>query len=86
MDFAAKLTLQPAEMRESDVQRLRGLGLSEEQILSAVGVTCLFNFMNRLADGLGVDVPAERQEGMLRWVTGPAWEDEWLWVDKPETV
>ena len=48
-----------------------------------MGVTCLFNFMNRLADGLGVDIPAERQEGMLRWVTGAARDDDWLWVDSP---
>ena len=81
-----KLTLQPASMEESDVQGLRKLGLSDEQILSTVGVTCLFNFMNRLADGLGVDVPADRQEGMRRWVTGPARDDQWLWVANHEKV
>ena len=72
-------------MKESDVQGLRGLGLSDKQILSTVGITCLFNFMNRLADGLGVDIPAERQEVMAGWVTGPAREQEWLWVkNNPE--
>ena len=30
--------------------------------------------LNRLADGLGVDIPAERQEAMSGWVTGPARE------------
>ena len=69
-------------MKESDVQGLRNLGLSDEQILSTVGITCLFNFMNRLADGLGVDIPAERQEAMSRWVTGPAREQAWLWGEK----
>ncbi len=48
---------------------LRDLGLSDGQILSVVGITCRFNFMNRLADGLGVDLEAERQEAMRRWVT-----------------
>ena len=71
-------------MQESDVQELRRLGLDDEQILSTVGVTCLFNFMNRLADGLGVDIPAERQEAMSRWVTGPAREQQWLWAEKDE--
>ena len=85
LDFAVKLTREPAKMKESDVQGLRGLGLSDEQILSTVGITCLFNFMNRLADGLGVDIPAERQEVMAGWVTGPAREQEWLWVkNNPE--
>ena len=45
------------------MQGLRNLGLSDEQILSVVGITCLFNFMNRLADGLGVDIGPERQGG-----------------------
>ncbi len=79
MDFSAKLTRDPAGMQESDVQSLRDLGLSDEQILSTVGITCLFNFMNRLADGLGVDVLAERQETMSGWVTGPARQQDWLW-------
>ncbi len=79
LDFSAKLTRDPAGMQESDVQSLRDLGLSDEQILSTVGITCLFNFMNRLADGLGVDISAERQEAMSGWVTGPARQQEWLW-------
>lgn len=85
LDFAAKLTRTPAELTEADVQTLRGLGLSDEQILSVVGITCLFNFMNRLADGLGVDPGAERQEAMARWVTGPAREQPWLWSEAVST-
>ena len=69
-------------MRESDVLGLRELGLTDEQILSVVGITCLFNFMNRLADGLGVDIDADRQKAMDRWVTGPAREQEWLWAGR----
>ena len=79
LDYSAKLTRDPAGMQESDVQHLRDLGLSDEQILSTVGITCLFNFMNRLADGLGVDIPAERQATMSRWMTGPARQQDWLW-------
>ncbi len=80
LDFSAKLTRDPAGMQESDVQFLRDLGLSDEQILSTVGITCLFNFMNRLADGLGVDISAERQAAMSGWVTGPARQQDWLWL------
>lgn len=82
LDFAVKLTKEPTKMQESDIQGLRELGLSDEQILSVVGITCLFNFMNRLADGLGVDVEAERQRGMDGWVTGPAREQDWLWAGR----
>ena len=61
LDFAIKLTREPASMIEGDVQGLRGLGLSDEQILSVVLITCLFTFMTRLADGLNVEVPPNRQ-------------------------
>ena len=81
-----KLTRQPTEMREADVLRLRDLSLTDEQILSVVGITCLFNFMNRLADGLGVDIGADRQESMDRWVTGPARDQAWLWAVKEQRV
>ena len=57
LDFAAKLTRDPSSMEESDVLGLRSFGLSDEQILSVVLITCVFNFMTRLADGLGVEFP-----------------------------
>lgn len=86
LDFAVKLTKEPTEMRESDVEALRSLGLTDEQVLSVVGITCLFNFMNRLADGLGVDIEAERQRAMDGWVTGPARDLDWLWAFKRQQV
>ena len=65
-------------MQETDVETLRGLGLSDEQILSVVLITCVFNFMTRLADGLGVEVPPGRQEAHERWLTGDVLTQEWL--------
>ncbi len=52
--------------------------LSDEQILSVVLITCNFNFMTRLADGLGVEVDAGRQEAAERWLKGPVLAQEWL--------
>ena len=86
LDFAVKLTREPTKMQESDVQALRKVGLNDEQILSVVGITCLFNFMNRLADGLGVDTEADRQQAMDRWVTGPAREQAWLWAARESKI
>ena len=82
LDFAAQLTRDPSSMRESDVQGLRGLGLSDEQILSVVLITCVFNFMTRLADGLGVEFPQPRQEAIRGWLKGPAREQEWMFASK----
>lgn len=78
LDFASKLTRTPTSMGQSDVQKLRDLELSDEQILSVVLITCVFNFMTRLADGLGVEVPEERQQAHERWLTGAATGQEWL--------
>ncbi len=83
LDFATKLTREPATMSEADVKGLRELGLSDEQILSVVLITCTFNFMTRLADGLGVEVPEGRQEAHERWLTGPVLRQEWLMTHKP---
>ncbi len=78
LDFAAKLTRTPSDMAQADVQRLRDLGLSDEQILSTVLITCTFNFMTRLADSLGVEPPAGRQEGHSQWMSEQAKSQSWL--------
>ena len=82
LDYAVKLTRTPTAMEEADVQELRDLGLTDEQILSTVLITCTFNFMTRLADGLGVDVTDERQKMVESWVAGPAAAQNWLMTPK----
>ena len=82
LDFAVKLTRDPTSMVKADVQRLRSLGLSDEQVLSTVLITCTFNFMTRLADGLGVELAEGRQEAIERWLTGPATEQKWMLTPK----
>jgi uncharacterized peroxidase-related enzyme len=52
--FADKLTLEPRAMLREDVDALREVGLDDRAILEMVQVTAYFNFVNRLADGLGV--------------------------------
>lgn len=54
--YTRKLTQEPAAMTEDDLTALRATGLSEEQVLSVVLIGCLYNFMTRLTDGLGVDI------------------------------
>ncbi len=78
LDYAHKLTTAPSDVHHEDFEHLEELGLSHEQILSTVLITCVFNFMTRLADGLGVEPAEGRQEWMESWLTGPAREQEWL--------
>lgn len=82
LDYATKLTQDPASMSEADIVKLRELGLSDEQILSVVLITCEYNFMTRLADGLGVEVSPQREEYVKQWIAGPAAEQEWLFRRK----
>lgn len=56
LDYAAKLTLEPWNMSEKDVAELREKGFSDEAILDIAQVTGYFAFVNRLADGLGVEL------------------------------
>ncbi len=52
--FAHKLTKTPAAMVESDLEPLRALQLDDRAIHDATQVVALFNYFNRMADGLGV--------------------------------
>jgi uncharacterized peroxidase-related enzyme len=63
-EWAVKLTLTPAEMSEEDVQILEKAGFSQEAISDAAQVVGYFNYINRIADGLGVDLEPEMQKEM----------------------
>ncbi|MFQ5702001.1 MAG: peroxidase [Acidobacteriota bacterium] len=58
LDFAVKLTRTPSRMTEQDIAVLRRHGFSDEAIHDIVQVTALFNYYNRLADGVGIDPEA----------------------------
>ena len=57
--YVEKLTLRPGQVGEEDVQALREAGLGDEQILNVASCCAYFNFINRMADGLGVDLEPE---------------------------
>lgn len=78
LDYATKLTRDPQSVTRMDFEGLKTKGLTEDEILSTVLITCAFNFMTRLADGLGVEPAEGRQEWVEEWLTGPARDQEWL--------
>lgn len=61
VDFALKLTREPSSVKPEDFESLQHNGFSEEQALDIVLITCTFNFMDRLADGLGVELDPHMQ-------------------------
>ncbi len=63
--FSEKLTVSPAEMTADDLAPMRSAGLSDEEILHVCEVASYFNFVNRMADGLGVTLESEWSEPIL---------------------
>ena len=66
-EFAEELTRTPAETQEEDLQTLRAQGFSDRDILDAVEVISYFNYINRVADGLGIDPEPEMMDAHRRW-------------------
>jgi uncharacterized peroxidase-related enzyme len=54
LEFAEKLTFQPAQVSDSDIEALRDAGFDDLGIYDIVLVTAYRNFINRVNDGLGV--------------------------------
>ncbi|MFO8133128.1 MAG: peroxidase-related enzyme [Thermoplasmatota archaeon] len=63
VEYARALTLQPSEICEDAVTRMREQGLSDEDILTVNLVVSYFNFVNRIALGLGVEFTEEEASG-----------------------
>lgn len=53
--WGEKLTRTPTRMQKADVETLRHTGWSDLEIHDAAQVIAYFNYINRIADGLGVD-------------------------------
>ena len=56
LDYAIKLTRSPANMTEADVSSLRAQGFDDRAIHDICTITAYFAFVNRVADGLGVEL------------------------------
>lgn len=54
LDYVAVLTRAPAEIKREDVEGLRTHGFDDTAILQINLIASWFNYINRVADGLGV--------------------------------
>lgn len=59
LEYAAKVTQSPSACGHSDVDCLRAIGWSDAAIHDAVQVVSYFNYINRIADALGVEPEPE---------------------------
>ncbi len=71
LSYAVRLTRTPHEVSGEDVARLRAVGFDDTAILDICQVVSYFNYVNRLADGLGVELEE-------------FWTDEELTINRQE--
>jgi uncharacterized peroxidase-related enzyme len=65
LDYAFKLTSNPAELGDADRQKLTDVGLGPKEIFEVTDTTAYFNYTNRMTHGLGM-LPNEEYFGMNR--------------------
>lgn len=54
LDYVAKLTVAPKSCSQEDIETLRAHGFDDVAILQINLIASWFNYINRVADGLGV--------------------------------
>ena len=55
LNYARKITLEPAACSKEDIDALRAAGADDVMIHATVQVAAYFNYINRVADALGVE-------------------------------
>ncbi len=56
LSYAAKITKDPASISKNDITTLLDNGFSKEAIHDIAQVTSYFNYVNRMADALGIEL------------------------------
>lgn len=62
LEYAAKLTRTPWAMEKTDVEALRRAGFGDAEVLAIAEVVAYYAYVNRIADGLGVEVEPWTEE------------------------
>jgi uncharacterized peroxidase-related enzyme len=54
LDFTALITQQPSAITRADYERLHQVGFDDRAVLQITLIAAWFNYINRIADALGV--------------------------------
>jgi uncharacterized protein YciW len=75
-DYAIELTLWPGDVSQVHIDRLREQGFTDDQVTIANQVIAYFNYINRVADGLGVDLEDWMTSSIDQWLAvKPIWRE-----------
>ena len=56
INYVLKLTRTPGDMNAADVEALKSVGFDDAGALDICQVASYYNYVNRLADGMGVEM------------------------------
>ena len=62
LDYVEKLTRSPGTVTRADVDALRQVGFADRDVLEIAEVTAYYAYVNRIADGLGVELERDSAE------------------------
>jgi hypothetical protein len=76
--YALAMTARPWTVRRADIEALRAIGLSDRDVVDANQVAAEYNYVNRVADGLSVELeddwpPRHAGHGRTRSREGLTW-------------
>jgi uncharacterized peroxidase-related enzyme len=65
LDFAVKLTLDPTDCLQEDIEHLKSLGLTQEEVWDVIEIAAMYNFTNRMASATGM-IPNREYHALAR--------------------
>ena len=65
LDYAIKITRTPVECEEADIEKLRELGFSMDDVYDIITTASVYNYNNRVAEAAG-HLPDRANHGAFR--------------------
>ncbi len=65
LDYAIKITRTPVECEEADIEKLRSLGFSLDDVYDVITTASIYNYNNRVAEAAG-HLPDRKNHRLFR--------------------
>lgn len=65
LDYAVKITRTPVECDEADIEKLRSVGFSLDDVYDVITTASVYNYNNRVAEAAG-HIPDSKNHGLFR--------------------
>lgn len=65
LDYAVKITRTPVECDEADIEKLKSLGFTLDDVYDVITTASIYNYNNRVAEAAG-HIPDAKNHGLFR--------------------